>query len=73
MTWAALRDHIVQAIAGAALLGGGVVLIDSKVENARQDERIKVVEAMPEKLDKIIEGQLTTNERLTKIETRLED
>lgn len=49
---AALKDHLIQAIATAALLGGGATIIDSKVDNARQDTELaaqrEALRALPE-------------------------
>ncbi len=66
------RAHLIQSTAGAALLGGGVAIIGNKVDTARMDERVKVVEQIPSKVDELIELQMTTNERLARIETKLE-
>lgn len=72
MTWLAIRDHLFQVIAGAAVLGGGGMLVTNQVSLARQDERIKTIEAIPATLDEIKKAQATTNERLMAIETKLE-
>lgn len=72
MTWSAIRDHLFQVIAGAAVLGGGGMLVTNQVSLARQDERIKTIEAIPATLDEIKKAQATTNERLAAIETKLE-
>jgi hypothetical protein len=49
---AALKDHLIQALATAALLGGGATVIQSKVDNARQDTELasqrQAMEAIPE-------------------------
>lgn len=72
MIWSNLRDHIVQVVAGAALLGGGSFVVSNNIEIARHDERIKTVESIPETLAEIQKAQALTNERLTAIETKLE-
>lgn len=72
MIWSNLRDHIVQVVAGAALLGGGSFVVSNNIELARHDERIKTVESIPETLLEIQKAQALTNERLTAIETKLE-
>jgi hypothetical protein len=72
MIWSALRDHIVQVVAGAAILGGGSVLVTNHIEVARHDERIKTIETIPETLEEIKKAQALTNERLISIETKLE-
>lgn len=72
MTWSAIRDHLLQVIAGAAVLGGGGMLVTNQVSLARQDERIKTIETIPATLDEIKKAQATTNERLMAIETKLE-
>ena len=49
MDLSALKDHLIQAVAAAALLGGGAALVDAKVDNARQDEQLKAAsEILPE-------------------------
>lgn len=72
MIWSNLRDHIVQVVAGAALLGGGSFVVSNNIEIARHDERIKTVESIPETLLEIQKAQALTNERLMAIETKLE-
>lgn len=72
MIWSNLRDHIVQVVAGAALLGGGSFVVSNNIEIARHDERIKTIETIPETLAEIQKSQALTNERLTAIETKLE-
>jgi hypothetical protein len=42
------------------------------VDTARIDERVKTIEQLPSKVDKLIDLQITTNERLARIETKLE-
>lgn len=49
-----------------------MAIIGNKVDTARMDERVKVVEQIPSKVDELIELQMTTNERLARIETKLE-
>jgi hypothetical protein len=72
MIWSNLRDHIVQVVAGAALLGGGSFVVSNNIEIARHDERIKTIETIPETLAEIQKAQAVTNERLMAIETKLE-
>jgi hypothetical protein len=72
MIWSDLRDHVVQVVAGAALLGGGGFVVSNNIEVARHDERIKTIEAIPETLLEIQKAQALTNERLMAIETKLE-
>lgn len=42
--WGSLKEHLLQTIVGASLLGGGTLLVNSRVELARQDERIIRIE-----------------------------
>lgn len=49
MNLPALKDHLIQALATAALLGGGAAVVDAKVDNARQDVELKAAaEILPE-------------------------
>lgn len=73
MSWHSLRDHIFEVIAGAALVGMGTATITGVASNARQDTKIENLERLEPKLDKIIEAQSATNDRLTRIEAKLED
>lgn len=73
MSWQSLRDHIFEVIAGAAVLGMGTATATGMVSNARQDTKIENLERLEPKLDKIIEAQSATNDRLTRIEAKLED
>ena len=51
-SFAALKSYLINALAAAALLGGGATVIDAKVTNARQDAEItataEALKAIPE-------------------------
>jgi hypothetical protein len=45
----ALKDHLMTAIATSAVLGGGTMLISTKINDARQDQQIETaLAALPE-------------------------
>lgn len=70
MPWADLKEHLVQAVATAAILGGGAALIDTKVDLARHDERIARIEKLDESME-LLQGELqTTREALARVEER---
>lgn len=46
MTLTALRDHLISAAAGAALLGGGAAIVATKVDVAVHEERITQLETL---------------------------
>lgn len=67
MTLAEFRDHVVQALAVAALVGGGATLIDAKVDNARQDSEIAAASKL---LPKIEEDVRITRETVIRLEEK---
>lgn len=73
MIWSQLRDHLLQAVAGAAVLGTGAVVVTGQITDGRHDERIKTIESVAPKVDKILENQALTNERLAKIEAKVSE
>jgi hypothetical protein len=72
MTWQSLRDHLFQLVAGAAVLGVGTATMTNLVSDARQSEKIERLEEIAPKLDKMLEKQAEANERLGRIEGKLE-
>lgn len=48
MTLAGLRDHLISAAAGAALLGGGAAIVTTKVDVAVHEQRIAQLEPLRE-------------------------
>lgn len=48
MNLAGLRDHLISAAAGAALLGGGATIVATKVSVAVHEQRIGQLEGLSE-------------------------
>lgn len=46
-----LKDHLVTAVATAAVLGGGGSIIANKIDIGRHDERISAIENLADELD----------------------
>lgn len=67
----ALRDKIVAAVAGAALLGGGTMVLTGHRDNAVQDEQIRqqqvVTGAIVNKMDVIADELNKSNQKLAEI------
>lgn len=72
MTWQSLKDHLFEVVAGAAVLGMGTATMTNLVSDARQSEKIETLEQIAPKLDKVLENQAEANERLGRIEGKLE-
>jgi signal transduction histidine kinase len=64
-----LKDHILQAIATAAVLGGGATLISTKVENAQQAEQLTT---LTKTLPEIQKDVRATREAVIRLEARQE-
>lgn len=65
----ALKDHLLQAIATAAVLGGGATLISTKVDNARQDQQL---DALTKTLPEIQKDVRATREGVIRLEAKQE-
>lgn len=63
----ALKEHIITAIATSALLGGGTMLVTTKLNDARQDTQI---EALTKTLPEIQADVRATREAVIRIETK---
>lgn len=72
MTWDSIRDHVVQSIAAAAILGGGALVFNGTVDNAKQDARIERVERMDARLESIEKNVSETRESVARLEAKLE-
>lgn len=72
MSWQSLRDHIFEVLAGAAVLGVGTATVTNTVTSGKHDVRIERLEAVEPKIDKLLESQAEINERLGRIEGKLE-
>lgn len=67
-----LKDHLVNAVATAAVLGGGAAIIQNKVDLAKHDERITRIEKLDESMDKLADELAETRETLARVEARQE-
>lgn len=69
---AGLKDHLIEAVAAAALLGAGAQVVSNTVDLARQDTRIERVEALDAKIDKIADDAAATRETVARLEAKME-
>ncbi|WP_152524699.1 hypothetical protein [Novosphingobium lindaniclasticum] len=67
-----LRDHLLPAVATAAVLGGGASIIQTKVDVAKHDERISRIEKLDATMDKLTGELAETRETLARVEARQE-
>lgn len=67
-----LKDHLLNAVAAAAVLGGGATLIQGKVDLAKHDARITRLERLDESMDKLTSELATTRETLASVKARQE-
>jgi len=69
MTWSELRDHLVSAAAGAALLGGGATIISNKVDVSVLDTRVKNLEKLNGNIETLQSELAETRIELARIHT----
>jgi len=67
-----LKDHLLNAVAAAAVLGGGATLIQGKVDLAKHDARITRLERLDESMDKLTDELASTRETLASVKARQE-
>lgn len=67
-----VKDHLFNAVATAAVLGGGAAVIQNKVDLAKHDERIARIEKLDESMDKLADELAETRETLARVEARQE-
>lgn len=72
MNWQSLKDHLFEVVAGAAMLGVGGATITNLKSDAAQQVRIESLEKTDQKIDEILVKTSEANERLAKIEGKLE-
>lgn len=72
MNWGALKEHLVSAVAGAALLGGGATVIGNKVMLADHDRQLDNVTAMAADLREIKSDMNDTKTDVAVIRTQVE-
>jgi chaperonin cofactor prefoldin len=73
MTWDSIRDHLIQSIAAATLLGGGAMLVNGSVDNAKQDTRIERLERLDDRLETIQKDVSETRETVARLEAKIEE
>lgn len=66
MNWTALRDHLLTAMASAALLGGGATIITNKVAIGELSVRVAALEELGGKIDGLREDLQKTREELAR-------
>lgn len=67
-----IKDHLFNAVATAAVLGGGAAVIQNKVDLAKHEERIARIEKLDESMDKLADELAETRETLARVEARQE-
>lgn len=68
----ALKDHLMTAIATSAVLGGGTVVITTRVDLARHDERITRIENLSDEMDGLSKELAVTREQLAVVKAKQE-
>jgi hypothetical protein len=69
----AIKDRLIEAVAAAALLGGGAQIITNTVDNAKQDTRIERVEKVDERLEQMQDDLTVTREAVVRLEAKMEN
>lgn len=72
MDWSALKDRLIEAVAAAALLGGGAQLVSNTVDIGKQETRIERIEELDNKIEKMADDVAETRETVVRLETKLE-
>jgi hypothetical protein len=72
MNWQSLKDHLFELVAGAAMLGVGGATVTNLRSDAVQEVRLEQLEGSEAKIDQILLMTSEANERLAKIEGKLE-
>lgn len=70
MSLPAIKDHLINAVLAAAVVGGGAAVVDTKVDVARHDERITRIEELDKSMDALRDELKVTRESLVRIEER---
>lgn len=68
----ALKEHLINAVAAAAVLGIGSITFSNSTAVARHDERIRRIESVGEKIDGLRDDLGATREQLQRLDARLE-
>jgi hypothetical protein len=64
-----LKDHLIQAAATAALLGGGTAVVSNKINDARQDQQITQAAVILPEIQKDVKA---TREAVIRLEAKQE-
>jgi hypothetical protein len=67
-----VKDHLFNAVATAAVLGGGATIIQNRVTLAQHDTRIERIEKLDESMEKLADELAVTRETLARVEARQE-
>lgn len=67
-----LKDHLINAVAAAAVLGGGSTIVLNKLDIARHDERISQVERLGTNIEGLRGELRETSRKLDRLDGRLE-
>lgn len=68
-----LKDHLVTAIATAAMLGGGGTLIANKVIIGRLDERVSAIENLAAEMDQTQQELIETRIAIAQLSVKAEE
>lgn len=73
MSWQALKDHLIQSAAAAALLGGGSLVVTNTIDVGKQESRIARLEKIDDRLEDLQKNVADTRETVIRLETRMEN
>lgn len=62
------KDHLINVVAGAAILGGAAAIVDNKVDTARLDQRLIAVEKLNNNVETLTRELALTREQLARME-----
>lgn len=68
-----IKERIIEAVATAALLGGGGLIVTGAISDGQQDTRIERLERLDEKLDEMSRDLHATKEGVIRLEAKLEN
>jgi septal ring factor EnvC (AmiA/AmiB activator) len=73
MNWDIIKDHLIQSIAAAAMLGGGTMVLTAHTDLARQEVRIERLEKMDGDIHEIRTDMRDTRESVARLEQHMKE
>lgn len=67
-----LKEHVINAVAATILIAGGSTVVSSKLDIARQDERIRQLEDLNNSVNGLRDDLQRVDGKLERLEGRLE-